>query len=1179
MCPDLMYLGVPSVLSGAGPIDGYESFKADDETVTFDATGKAITSQYAGELWFKTTMGNQPDVALTSPTGLKNGSILSGWTAAHKLSGKASYMVVMGENSKGTAYPTGEIKPLIVIRGLKGWDPRLDSTYPGGVGPCRLDNPATWVYLTNPLLWALKWSLGLWEGPTLKGAPAHNSVTDYQVGGIGAKLSGIDVAAFVACANIADANGWTVCAYPTTDDDKHAVLTSFLQAGGCIYASRAGKISCIQRAAPRTSVVTISAADTAGPIEIDTAANRVDRINTIRPRIMSENHRWQLTAITEVTAAAYRTEDKGTRPRGIDYAYVSNATQGAQLAALQIANTREGIAGVVPLKPHLQKIKPGDAFTIIEPGFVLDGLKCLCLTSDFDPKTKIVAVSFVSETDAKYPFALGQSQLPPVAPALTVPDYTVTPPQGGEWTLSSVLFSAGGTSVPALLFEGDVDNAMAQSVIFEFRPVGSTEWSGAGTEEPTVTRKEAGGGLLTSGTQYEGAVSYRIGARFSARLILGPVTAGTVTVPPAPAPITVPGVPAISLGTMIAADGTEITTLSGSWTVLGNATSYDVDIDDGVAIWTESSPVASIKNLRVATGRTYRIRIKAANRDGVRSPAWSVWSASVGADGDTTPPGLITAPSIIPLARRLVLGWTNPADADYSHLRMFRNISGAAPTLADLYAARVEGSTWTDTNVTAGVRYYYSAEPVDRSGNIGPQTYMGSSIPTFISTGGGDVLPTDPTLVTSVGTAALVAGQGTLATRNSVTAAMMPLLSSENDFTDEDFDSTLVTLASGASFDTSAETTATMGIKRSIKSPVGNGTLTPSQAQLNGLSTTNLIPVTPGQAVRFNVRSLVKAGFTGLLRSFRYFVGPTGTTIGGATIDTIVDRRSVAQASTQVYEAEAAPLLVPAGASHCYFVFFVDWSGSQANAGYALVGKPRLRRILDFAGLAGDAVRLGTGGNVRQSNGTTQVTDATAITSLGVAALVAGQGPLVTLAIPSYANDAAAIAAGRGPGFVYLNTTTGQQQTLPAGGGSGGAVGVKTATTPFTTSISTSYTQIATADVTGQVASRLEIEFEAGGGRVANVGDNVTGVIKVSECDSTGATVSQIVMEEAFAFNSTGLGISGGYSVDIVLPTQSKDTVRTGAVRYKVEAKRDLGSPNLNDGINASIIIRIFPKL
>lgn len=523
--PDLMYYGIPSVISGAGPIAAFEGFMADDETVTFDGSGKAVSSQYAGELWYKNKLGTQPDTAITSPTGLKNGATLPGWTSAHRLSGKASYMIVMGENSKGTAFPTGEVKPLITLRGLLVYDPRKDSTYPGGSGEHRLSNPLTWEYSANPILWALKWTLGLWEGPNGKGAPQ----VDYQVGGIGAKLSGIDVPAFVAAANVADANGWTCAAYPTTDDDKHQVLTGFLQAGGAIYAQRAGKISCIQRAAPRTSIVTISAYDTAGPLEIDTAASRIDRINTLRPRFWSEPHRWQMTALDqEVTAQAYRDEDGGVRPAGIDYPYVTDAVQASQLAALQIANTREGIAGVIPLKPHLQRIRPGDAFTITEAGFVLNGLKCLCLNTDYDPATGVVRVSFVSETDAKYPFALGQDPTPPTPQVLTPTDPTfVTPPLPGDWVITPRPPSGDGTQQPGFDLTGLVSNATATAVIVEWGPTADGPWTQAYAGPPDVTSIPIVG--LQSGATYFIAVRYQRNSNFSDRYVYGPFVAPTLT--------------------------------------------------------------------------------------------------------------------------------------------------------------------------------------------------------------------------------------------------------------------------------------------------------------------------------------------------------------------------------------------------------------------------------------------------------------------------------------------------------------------------------------------------------------------------------------------------------------------------------------------------------------------------
>lgn len=523
--PDLMYYGMPFVLSGAGPITAIESFMADDYPMSFDANGGATTEPYRQELFFRSVLGHQPaPAALTTPSGLKNGATLPGWTASHKLSGKAAGLIVMAENSKGSAFPTGEIKPLIQLLGLKGWDPTLDSTYPGGSGPCRLHDPSTWVTLTCPILWALKWSLGLWEGPNGQGAPQ----VDHQVGGIGAKLSGIDVPAFVAASNIAKANGWTVSAYPNTDDDKHQVLEAFLQAGGAIYSQRAGKISCISRAAPRASIITISAADTAGPLEIDTAASRIDRINTIRPRFWSPAHRWQMTAMEEVTAAAYQDEDGGKRTRGIDYPFVSDAKQASQLAALQIANTREGIAGVIPLKPHLQLIRPGDAFTITEAGFVLNGLKCLCLNTDYDPATGVVRVSFISETDAKYPFALGQDPTPPTPQVLTPVDPRfVTPPLPGDWVITPRPPSGDGTQQPGFDLTGLVSNATATAVIVEWGPTADGPWTQAYAGPPDVTSIPIVG--LQSGATYYIAVRYQRNSNFSDRYVYGSFVAPTLT--------------------------------------------------------------------------------------------------------------------------------------------------------------------------------------------------------------------------------------------------------------------------------------------------------------------------------------------------------------------------------------------------------------------------------------------------------------------------------------------------------------------------------------------------------------------------------------------------------------------------------------------------------------------------
>lgn len=526
--PDKMYYGFVSVLSGAGPIDGFEAFTADDFSVTFNAQGKAVTSEWRDEMWRATRLGAQPDTFLPTPTGLKNNAVLPNWASGHRASGKALSMLIMGENSKRTAYPNGEVKPLEVIRGLKCWDPRQDSTYPGGSGACRLDNPATWVFSQNPIICALKWCLGLWEDPIGKGTPHVGQ----QVGGIGSKLAGIDVPAFIAAANVCDANGWTCAAYPNTDDDKHQVLVSFFQAGGAIYSQRAGKISLIQRAAPRTSVATITADDVIGAIEVDTAASRIDRINTIQPTYWSPQHRWQMTALPEVTAQAYRDQDGGKRSRGVTYHYVTNANQAAQLAALDIAHARESMAGQVALKPHLQRIQPGDVFTISEPGFLLDGVKCLCMNTEYDPAEAVVRVTFISETDAKYPFALGQSTVPPVPPTLVAPVNEVSPPFLDDWQIVVRPIVPGQPHIPGFDLTGVVSNATAHRVVVEYALAAEGPWTQAYSGPPTTDRIEIN---VQPNTEYWIAVSYYNAAGLaSQRTVYGPflsdnLIAGDVT--------------------------------------------------------------------------------------------------------------------------------------------------------------------------------------------------------------------------------------------------------------------------------------------------------------------------------------------------------------------------------------------------------------------------------------------------------------------------------------------------------------------------------------------------------------------------------------------------------------------------------------------------------------------------
>ncbi|VDC49722.1 hypothetical protein [Brevundimonas mediterranea] len=520
--PDNMYQGIVGILSGAGPIKGVLSFKGDDQAVTFGTNGIAVSSQWQGEMWMVRRSGAQPDTVLSVPSGLKSGGASFEWSSSAKLSGKACYLQILGENSKGTAYPAGIPDPVHEAEGIYGYDPRYDSTYAGGDGPCRLGVRSTYRYIEDPIIAALNWALGMVENGQV-------------VGGVGASADGIDIPAFVEAANISEANGWKVAAWPDTSEDVSSVLDQFLQAGGAVRARHAGKISCVSRGAPRASVVTVTGRDMAGSIELNTAPSLFDQLNTITPRFMSEAGGWKLTPADPVSFAAYVTEDGGKHSDQIDYRFCPLLKQAAELAAYDILDAREPFSGSVPLKPHMRLLKRGDCFVIDEPGVLLDGVKCIVLSRSYDPKTAQVRIGFRSETDSKHALALGKTTTLPDFPVLTPTDPRyVSPPNAGVWALSASTLTESGTQVPILLVEGLVDNLTADAVIFSYRPYGvGAEWTPVGQDDPNTVKREIGG-AITPGTQYEVSVVYRRGNNFSAPLILDPVTAGDLTTPPTP---------------------------------------------------------------------------------------------------------------------------------------------------------------------------------------------------------------------------------------------------------------------------------------------------------------------------------------------------------------------------------------------------------------------------------------------------------------------------------------------------------------------------------------------------------------------------------------------------------------------------------------------------------------------
>lgn len=527
--PENMYVGSVTVLSGAGPVHGIDELQIEGVGQTFGANQQS-TSGYGDKMYWSYQLGEQPEsAALASPSILRAGATLTGWTSSHKLSGKAADMWTLGHDDVGDVYPGGSEpgRKVLLTGGILLYDPRNDDTQTaiGGSGDERWDDRDTWDYATNPIIGALNWALGLYENGK-------------RVGGMGIPIASIELDMFADAANVADLNGWDFSAYPTTVDDKWQVFLALLQAGGAVPCSVNGKLGCWSRATSKTSLYTITEADLAGPVELALSNSRLDRINTIHAACRLESAQWEVATLgSPVSVDGLTEEDGGVRSREVQYRYVTDVDQAARLAAYDIMDSREPLAGVVPCKPHLRDLRAGDAFTLDLGVRGLEGLKCIVLRRpDFDVEQGVCRIAFRSETDAKHTLASGVTGDPPdpVDPP-TRPD--VPTPPGTDWTLTGGgRTGPTGGVIPGLFISGAAtDTPNVSRILLEMKVDGTDSLIHAAQGPRTTTTFEITN--VAPETDYEVFIAYydAAGRGPGPRTSLGVVTTGAIVVSPTPA--------------------------------------------------------------------------------------------------------------------------------------------------------------------------------------------------------------------------------------------------------------------------------------------------------------------------------------------------------------------------------------------------------------------------------------------------------------------------------------------------------------------------------------------------------------------------------------------------------------------------------------------------------------------
>lgn len=395
------YRGMVIVYSVAGPVEGLEGQYLDYQQIPF--SGSAAAGYYSGFLYRDFRLGNSPDTALAPFwSGMPN------WGAAYKLSGKAAILWNLKFDKKAKRFASGVPIQGAVWKGVKCYDPRKDSTYPGGAGAHRIDSPATWQWSECPGLHALKYALGSYQNGK-------------KVFGVGLPPPGIMIEHFVQLANVCDANGWKVGGVIFEPGDRWANMKDILQAGGAEPLFIGGKLG-LKINAPRVSLDVLTEADLAdGDAEITAMQSWRDRRNGIIPKFRSEANKWDYVASDLVQVAAFVAEDGEEKNEERQYNLVQQGDQSAQLAGYDLYNGRERFPLKIPCKPRLRKYGPGDMLTLELPEHDLDGVDAVIVDREIDPATMVVTLTFMEETPGKHAAALALTGTAPPPPNLIDP--------------------------------------------------------------------------------------------------------------------------------------------------------------------------------------------------------------------------------------------------------------------------------------------------------------------------------------------------------------------------------------------------------------------------------------------------------------------------------------------------------------------------------------------------------------------------------------------------------------------------------------------------------------------------------------------------------------------------------------------------------------------------------------
>ena len=430
-------------------------------------------------------------------------------------------------------WPGGRPNFLCVLRGMKCYQARKDSTVPGGSGSHRWADPSTWEWTANAAECRYQYQRGIY---------ALNRVDQPDQLLIGRGLSEIEAPpersiphAVVCDEDVPLKAGGTEKRYlfnGVIDAEE-----DFLTAEGYFADAMAGVIcqpeGGIEVEPGQAKAVSFEITDldilNLEEVEFEDFRGEADSewVNTLAGRYVEPTQRWKLHSAPVRRVQADILADGGQRLSAPDLRHVTSGTQAQRIFEIRRRLGRLLKTGKIVLGPRFAEVEEGDwigwtSARHFNGARVVFRIKTLARSLQWHHTLSLreIAASVYDwdeDVDEIVPTSTATQQTPPSGPSA---------PSAAAWALTGGL--AGGQ--PALFVTGAVEQAYVTYVLFDYRLDGDTAWISVSSEARSVTNKVIVGGLVASG-DYEVRIRYQFGGFIPDGLILGPETTGDPDAP------------------------------------------------------------------------------------------------------------------------------------------------------------------------------------------------------------------------------------------------------------------------------------------------------------------------------------------------------------------------------------------------------------------------------------------------------------------------------------------------------------------------------------------------------------------------------------------------------------------------------------------------------------------------